>query len=372
MMSPHDANRDSARWRQFGARYHGTPALIGNALYAIPERLLDAIEQEAPDFFSAREKRFERDLARYGGVGFHRGQPIRFALLPEMQPAALNADDRKWQRRLEATDHKIDQLRYEQMVLLGRSEAQVQLHYRQREQFRSRVIERQRGYVGWLLTNPDFRAEREAFFAQWKNALRRVSENDGGPLSLGQRPDKMPRERTRRFWADAVKFLWKWGLQAMATPELPLPMDPGLERPSFGEPSDLRAAGTVLFIPWYLVVDKDMQLDELIDNYRLEASLSHLDDWLRAPSGRGWGFERFGLILRLYVWIGLALQRRYPDRMAGQVTHLDRALARFEVGETATEDAIARRADSIRRARTEMNRRLQPPQTSGLAAKSRS
>ena len=126
------------------------------------------------DFLAAREKRFERDLARYGGVGFHCGRPIRFALFPEMQPAVLNADDRKWQRRLEATDRKIDQLQYEQMVLLGRSDAQVEVHYRQREQFRSRVIERQRGYVGWLLTNPAFRAERDAFFDRWKQGAAAV------------------------------------------------------------------------------------------------------------------------------------------------------------------------------------------------------
>jgi len=357
-MSPHDASRDSARWSQFEARHRNNPALRGNALYAIPERLLDAIEQEAPDFLAAREKRFERDLARYGGVGFHCGRPIRFGLFPEMQPAVLNADDRKWQRQLKATDRKIDQLQYEQMVLLGRSDAQVEAHYRQREQFRSRVIERQRGYVGWLLTNPAFRAERDAFFDRWKRELGRALERDGVPLCLDQLSGKTPPKRTRDFWADGVKFLWKWGLEAMTTPELPLPINPGLQRPSLGNPVDLRAAGTVLFIPWYMVIDKDMRLDELVENHRLDTSLSHLDDWLRAPSGRGWGFERYGVMLRLYIWIGLALARRYPDRMAGQAIRLDRAFARFELGENESEEAIARRADSIRRTRAEMIRRL--------------
>jgi hypothetical protein len=370
MPSP-DLSRTLLPWERFCARHDDHPALQSHTLYAIPERLLDAIEQESPDFLTAREKRFERDLARFGGVGFHCGRPIRFALLPELQPRALDADDRKWQRRLDATNREIDQRQYEQMVLLGRTDAQVQQHRRQSEQFRSRIIERQRGYVGWLLTNPDFRAERDAFFARWKNALRRASKNDGEPISLGQRPDRMPRKRTREFWADAVRFLWKWGLQAMPTPELPLPMDPGLERPSFADPIDLRAAGPVLFIPWYLVIDKDMRLNELVETHRLDTPLSHLEDWLRSSIKRSWGFERFGTILRLYIWIGLALGRRYPDRMAGRVTHLDRALARFEAGGPATEDAIAKRADSIRRTRAEMNRRLEPPQTSG-PAKSRS
>ena len=129
----------------------------------------------------------------------------------------------------------------------------------------------------------------------------------------------------------------------------------------------------MLFIPWYMVIDKDMRLDELIENHRLDTSLSHLDDWLRAPSGRGWGFERYGVMLRLYIWIGLALARRYPDRMAGQAIRLDRAFARLDVGENESEEAIARRADSIRRTRAEMIRRLGRSQSGRLSrASSRS
>jgi hypothetical protein len=345
-------------WDRFRARHRNNPALEDHTLYAIPEGLVNAIEQEVPDLLASREKRFERDLACYGGVGFHNGQPIRFALLPEMKRTKLTADESKLQRRIQKSDREIRQLFNEHWRLLGRNEAQVQAYLGRVEQFRSRVVERQRGYVGWLLTNPDFRTDRDVFFTQWKNVLRRASEQDGEPLSLGQRPGTRPPKRTRHFWADAVKFLWKWGLQAMATPELPLPIDPGLERPNFGHPSDLRAAGTVLFIPWYLVIDKDMRLEELIENHRLDTPLLHLKDWLPASEGRGWGFERYGVMLRLNIWIGLALARRYPDRMAGQATRLDRAFARFELGENGSDEAIALRTDSIRRTRAELNRRL--------------
>ena len=370
-MSSQKLSNGLLAWNRLCARHRGNPALEDHTLYAIPEGLVNAIEQEVPDLLAPREKRFERDLARYGGVGFHKAQPIRFALLPEMKRTALSTDELKRLRHLKKMDREIQQLFDRHMRLLGRSEAQVQAYHGRLGQFRSRVIERQRGYVGWLLTHREFRTERDCFFARWKKEVRLAADETGEPLSLGQRPTTKPPKRARHFWADAVQFLWKWGLDAMATPDLPLPMDPGLERPNFEDPSSLRAAGTVLFIPWYLVIDKDMRLEELIDNYRLDSPLSHLEDWLRGPIGRGWGFERFGVILRLYVWVGLALQRRYPNRMAGQAIRLDRALARFEVGETATEDAIARRADSIRRARTEMVRRLQPPQTTGGPAKSR-
>jgi hypothetical protein len=326
MPSP-DLSHSLAPWERFCARHHDHPELQGHTLYAIPEGLLKAIEQEAPDLLSSSEKRFERDLARYGGVGFHCGRPIPFRLFGEVQRQPLNAAESKWRRRIESSARRIERLVDENMSSLGRHQAEVDARRRRRNEFRNRVLERQRGYVGWLLTNPDFRAERDAFFAQWMRRLRLASRETGIPISHEQRPRTTPRKTIRHFWADAVKFLWKWGLEGMVTPDLPLPIYPGLERPSFGDSSNLRASGTVLFIPWYPIVDKDMRLDDLIDNHRLEASLSHLEDWLRSPIARGWGFERFGVILRLYVWMGLALRRRYPDRMAGQVTHLDRALA---------------------------------------------
>jgi hypothetical protein len=163
-------------WERFRARHGGNPQLRNDTLYAVPEGLLKAIDLEAPDFFAAREKRFERDLARYGGVGFHRGQPIRFALLPEMKRTALSTDELKRLRQLQKSDGELQQLFNRHMRLLGRSEAQVHAYHGRREQFRSRVIERQRGYVGWLLTNADFRTERDAFFTRWKNVLRRASE----------------------------------------------------------------------------------------------------------------------------------------------------------------------------------------------------
>jgi hypothetical protein len=371
MPSP-DLSHSLLPWERFCARNQDHPALQGDSLYAIPEGLLRAIEQEAPEFLTTGEKKFERDLARYGGVGFHHRRPIRIKLFGDMQRQPLNAAESQWRRRVEAAGRRIEQLFNEYMESLGRRQYEVEVHRQRRDEFRTRVLERQRGYVGWLLTNPDFRAERDAFFTQWKRRLRLASREIGEPISREQLPNRRPHKRAQPFWASATQFLWKWGLEAMATPDLPLPMDPGLERPNFGDPSSLRTAGTVLFIPWYMVVDKDMRLDELIDNYRLEAPLSHLEDWLRSPIGRGWGFERFGVMLRLYVWIGLALGRRYPDRMAGRVLHLDRALARFEIGDSATDDAIVRRADSIRRARTEMNRRLQPAQANGLGVRSQS
>jgi hypothetical protein len=316
MPSP-DLSHSLLPWERFCERHPDHPALRNNTLYAIPEGLLRAIEQESPDFLTATEKRFERDLARYGGVGFHCGRPIRFKLFGEMQRQPFNPAESRWRQRIDAAERRIDQSFEEYMTSLGRHQAEVVAHRQQRDEFRKRILERQRGYVGWLLTNPDFRAQRDGFFAQWMRRLRLASRESGVSLDQGQRPSKTPRKTTRDFWADAVQFLWRWGLEAMVTPDLPLPLDPGLERPNFGDQSSLRAAGMVFFIPWYLVVDKDMRLDELIDNYRLEAPLSHLEDWLRSPLGRGWGFERFAVILRLYVWIGLALQRRYPDRMAG-------------------------------------------------------
>jgi hypothetical protein len=65
-------------------------------------------------------------------------------------------------------------------------------------------------------------------------------------------------------------------------------------------------------------------------------------------------------MLQLYVWFELALARRYPEQLRGQVARLDRAFARFELVEQKSQDTncLDRRADGIRRIRVEMDRRL--------------
>jgi hypothetical protein len=198
MPSP-DLSHSLVPWERFCARHQDHPALRSPTLYAIPEGLLNAIEQESPDFLTTTEKRFERDLARYGGVGFHCGRPIRFRLFGEMQRQALNAAESQWRRRIEASVHRIEQLFEEYMTSLDRHRAEVDVHRRQRDEFRNRVLERQRGYVGWLLTNPDFRSERDAFFAQWMRRLRLASRETGVPLSQERLPRTTPRKSTRHF-----------------------------------------------------------------------------------------------------------------------------------------------------------------------------
>jgi hypothetical protein len=349
-----------ARWSGFKALYRGNPALEQETLYAIPEKLLSAIAKEAPSLLSAKERRFERDLSRYGGVGFHRGSPISFPFLPESQLAPLDAEDRKWNRRLQESATGIRQLEVDLMRSMGRSELQVDNQHRRTEGFRDRILQRQRGYVGWLLTEPAFRSERDAFCAQWQKESRGQMRAFGTVASLSWPGFTNAQKVDPAFRADTVKFLWKWGLQALETYELPVPIDPGLDRPNLGSPHNLRAAGTVLFVPWYLVVDKNLRLEEIIEHHRTEVSLPHLGNWIRGRQNSRWGFARYAVMLQLYVWIELALARRYPERLRGQVVRLDRAFARFELGGQKSHDTnrLDRRADGIRRIRVEMEKRL--------------
>jgi hypothetical protein len=349
-----------ARWKLFKARHRGHPALHEETLYALPPKLLTAIENEAPALLDRHERRFEQDLSRYSGVGFYRERLITFPLLPGMPPAPLSANERQWNQRVEKTGKALDQLGDDLLSSLGRNPLQIEEHRRRFERFQQRIVERQRGYAGWLLTQAAFREERDSYCAKWQKESRRQMVRFGMPASLSSLQFTTAAESDRAFHGDTAKFLWKWGLQGLATSELPVPIDPGLHRPNFGSPHDLRAAGTVLFVPWYFVVDKNLRLEEFIEHQRQELSLSHLADWTRGRESRRWGFARYAVMLQLYVWIELALAKRYPGRLAGQFFRLDRAFARFGLGDDESVDQarIDHRADSIRRIRRKMGSRI--------------
>ena len=92
----------------------------------------------------------------------------------------------------------------------------------------------------------------------------------------------------------------------------------------------------------------------------MQMPLAHLDGWLRGPQARQWGFARYAVMLQLYVWLELALRRRYPDSLDRQVVRVDRAFARFSLGknESVARDRLDRQSDAVRKIRVRMDERL--------------
>jgi hypothetical protein len=113
--------RDRAgAWAEFARRHEENPFLDLDPLYPLPEKLIDAIihyTSKGRGFFTEDEVTFERDLAR-----LERGGPDQKRAQAQRRRQRTTIERKRWK------------------IIKSRIEA----------------------YSGWLVTNPQFRAERDA------------------------------------------------------------------------------------------------------------------------------------------------------------------------------------------------------------------
>lgn len=137
---------------------------------------------------------------------------------------------------------------------------------------RERWDERRWSYAGWVATCAEFRRERDK--------LRRRCPTAKPPslpiLFTGVTDDEAFVDETSRAW---FVFLRRWGIEALTTWELPVPMRAEMTEPALYPYENLSEAGMHLFIPWYLLRDKDIRLYELAERNGLSAMPQPLQNW---------------------------------------------------------------------------------------------
>jgi hypothetical protein len=356
-----DADPD---WKLFVAAYKEQyPALAESAVYALPERLIKAVEQHVPGFFLPDDLIFERNLTRLGGAGFFQGRPFVHPLLEKRQLDPREAE--AWKVIDDSSRQAIQ--RIEEMLDagmrdIGRSPAQIRQFHRERKKFDARSRLRQMSYLGWLLTNPCFQSERVAFF----NRCGPDMDKFGSlrlPLSFVGDLPQIP-EEFREMYDEMLSICRRWCIEGFETRDLPIPLQPQITSPALHHLPSIAAGGMLIFVPWYLLRDKDFKLYELLDLQLLSKDLSHLAAWLSGD--RKWGHTRFPRMFELYMYLELGLKRRYPDRMQGKTERLDLAFRdffsdRLEVAIHGT----GMDEESVRKTRLEMNRRLRGERLAG-------
>ena len=346
-------------WKLFVEEFKDEhPELIESAIYALPQRLIDTIQDRIPGFFSEQEATFERNLARLGGAGFFMGEPFYHPLLAtrELDPReieSLKTTTEAWKR----TVHEIEEMLDSGMREEGRNAEQIKRIHDEKKRYQAHLQERQSSYLGWLITNPCFQSERDAFF----DALRK--RGLGGPRLpdipisfFGEAPSIQPEYRA--LYDDMLRFFCRWCIRSFSTWDLPIPIAPQMTAPTLHYLPSVDEAGMLLFDPWYLLRDRDFNLYELLEHELLSKDRSHLEPWLRAKSTK-WGHTRYARMFQLYVYLELALKKRYPDRIRGNTECLDLALSdflrkRFRVdGDDASIDG-----ETVKKIRLEMYKRL--------------
>jgi hypothetical protein len=335
------------------------PGLSDSVVYALPDRLIASIQIEVPRFFTRKDADFERDLARLSGAGFFLGQPFGHPFLNEREvdPQEIEAE-RAAQERFQQIDQRIDALQAADMTAQGRTPAEIERWHQQQRRNKAKLGERQVSYLGWLVTNPEFQRNRDDFVAAWRDRIVADPSILQTPISVFGEAPRIAKKHLD-FFASWLVFSRAWGLRSLVTWDLPTLLDPRLAIPNLHHLETIADAGIILFIPWYLLRDRDINLYKLMEERLVSDDRRHLRSWLYAKSSK-WGHKRYARMFQLYVYMELALKRRYPERVDRQIEALDRAFGRCLSEFPKNTTAVARMSDNVKKIRLYMTRRLRP------------
>lgn len=350
-------SKKDPRWLAFSKKHPGNSLLELDTLCALPEPLIDIILSEMPGFFCQEEEAFERDLARAPGDGFFLRHP--FGYPPTDRPSLADAADGEGRERVQrwkAADQRIRQMLVEDLQQQGRHPLRIQEHFATKKKIQEKIEARKWGYAGWLVTNPKFQEEWRAVRANWEPLIREIGGFPTYPADfLGHSP-VVPKP-LREFYDSYTQFYQRWCIHTFVTWDLPIPMWAGIATPVFYPLAQVSDAGLSLFAPWYLLRDQTFKLQDLAKHERFAKGPDHLQGWFRRDRNK-WGHDRQGTMLKVYFYLEHCLKRRYPDQLNRHIDKLDHCVSRFLYQKPGQGDAPVEKAETIKRIRLELARRL--------------
>ena len=150
------------------------------------------------------------------------------------------------------------------------------------------------------------------------------------------------------------------GLGPARNLDLPIPMRAETASPALYSYSDVSSAGLLIFAPWYLLRDKDLNVYEFAELRTVPAQTSHLRDWLDGKP-KNFGHLRFAILFEMFVFLELCLRKRYAGRLLGKLAKLDRAFARYFRHDPQGHDSLSA-DESLRKVRQFLTKSLKKVQ----------
>ena len=144
----------------------------------------------------------------------------------------------------------------------------------------------------------------------------------------------------------------------MATWQLPAPLYCVPRGTSYYNPDYLGQSGLNLFIPWYLFSDKDLKIRDIAEAELSSGEYDHMSDWINGgkAGSKGWGHQRYATLLVMYIYLEKGVFHRYKSKLHGNTKKVMSAFIEFH--ERSASDGLETKADSYKKIRTNMNRRL--------------
>lgn len=342
--------RRSAEWHQLSKQFPGRLSDADETVYSLTEPLIRAIECECPGLLARNDLEFELALRRVAGDGFSRGVKFVFPLLADYGGSALPP-------RRPGLPTEEDLLASE-----GLNATQIARALASRARFSAALHERQAGYAGWLATNAEFRDE----VAQIQASLAEAIVEWGGiprlPVEVLGRMFFSPQREYLGQHGQLMQWYGRWNIEQLATWELPLPTTSGLQDVTIYSPDAVASGGLMLFVPWYLLRDKSLTIADVGAARHVAERHPQLAEWFRRGP-QSLAYDRYAQMLVLYVYLELALRRRYGERLMGWSDSLDRAFARLLLAKSGSPltvplNKVESRVQSVRKLRQKMQQRL--------------
>lgn len=345
-------------WRQLVAKFRGDARFCDDPIYALPEKLINAICTDVPGLFSSDDETMERSLTKLAGQGFFLGRSIAHPSLPvTLRGVDLSSADRKLKEDFEGAAERNREMLIQEMRERGLSDQEVARHVAADKAYKQKIAERQAGYVGWLVTNPEFHRDRDQFRNRWEAKIDARGRFPHFPISMfGELPESPPLD-DREYHSDWTQFYKRWSLDHLVTWDLPVPMRPQLTSFNFYRSSDVSEAGVVLFAPWYLLRDKDITLRDVAEQRSSISMPPEIAPWVQGMP-KNWGHERYGVMLAIYIYLECCLKKRYGARLKGKTEALDLAMSRYYCDQSDTSPSPDSKVDTIGKIRKEMAKRI--------------
>lgn len=303
-------------WEDFAARHPDDPRLKCDPLYSLTPGLITRLADNACGLLEPADVEFETDLfqATRGG-GFFQHHWFADPLQEAPTPTAEEMDSPDPADEL----HPDHQRLFEPYVFRPRD------LWKEDNDHQNNVLRRRRAYVVWLVCNREFRQE-----------LAAVRQN-GPPIENGWfllEPDACDARREDNTppsppWGAFTYLYRKWGLKTLCTWDYPLPLRTERRDPDNRVTVNFPGPGMVVFIPWFALRDRTLDLQTLAGPALRSPDLRHLADWLypNQPGEDRLGYDRLEHMFLIYRYSHLGLRVRYQDRMRRRVERLDSVLA---------------------------------------------
>ncbi len=303
---------------------HGAEILNSELVYPLPHDLIVAVHEKISSWFSDAELAAEKNLTdlckAHHAIGIFHGRPATYPL--------FNRPEVPW-----LSEELFQRLGWGEYFTIQQARRGFRLCFEQLDPLWERLL----AYVGWLLTNPAFLAERDRLRARWENAIQILRAIPAYPVRVAEEKTQSRRPRDGEdaladFVSDFNSFFERWQLQRLPTWDLPEPCGANLTGEQLPSNSSSSVGRFTISIPATLRLPAHFPLQKVLEEHQRQQTPEHLRAWMIVQNQQhkdGLNNRRFEHMFQLAFFRDTVLASRYRDRFDGNVTRIDQAFADF-------------------------------------------